>query len=175
MQTEPAKTRRGFWSPSAIILIVIWWYLAAYAVWFLISAFQEGLDGWNLFSILLIAFYVTPGVAIPIYLVYAQRRNLQHQFSKVLLWMFRVVYVSVMLAMIDCWSAASRHTTLFSTCTFAIRSGTRGYLGFGYDLTYYRSMDGPYGPVIQFWFTPIAVDMRHHHRLIHWAWSDGGD
>ena len=95
-------------------------------------------------------------------------------FGKITKWGFRVVYISVILAMCDFWSASTaRRDTVFSKCEFRITDGgSAEYVGFGYTMSYLRKMDGSaYGPVLHFWFTPFLIDAAHGKVKMHWLWE----
>jgi hypothetical protein len=95
------------------------------------------------------------------------------RWKRVLLWLFRAVSVSVILALCDCWSAGTaRRDTVFSKTSWAMDDGgTRGYTGFGYFLTYYRRMDATLcGPSVWFWFTPFTVSMARGSFEVRWLW-----
>jgi hypothetical protein len=79
--------------------------------------------------------------------------------ASLLLWALVAACVSIILGLSDCWVAGTaRRDTVFSKTVWATRDGgTRGYLGLGYSLTYYRAMSGEHGPEIWFWFTPFRM------------------
>ncbi|MDB6022165.1 MAG: hypothetical protein JWQ04_2022 [Pedosphaera sp.] len=98
------------------------------------------------------------------------RRSLKR---KILIWVIRAVCLSIMLAMLDCWSACYMRCTVFSITQFKLKDGgTTGSVGFGYFLTYYRELGGPLeGPVIWFWFSPVVIDAAHPGIRFHWIWA----
>ena len=101
----------------------------------------------------------------------------QGRFRKrrILVWMVRAMYISVILAICDVWTAGTkRDFTLFSKNTWEMSDGgTKGYIGFGYSMIYFRRLGGePFGPVIWFWFTPVVVDATGHRGIqVRWLWS----
>jgi hypothetical protein len=155
---NPNQTSNSFWRPSSVVLILVFLYSAAFAVWFSVLAFQPGAGGWDLWAVIILGVYVVPAVVIPFFLFRAFRQKRCIRLGKVLPWVFRAVYVSIILALCDSWWATGHTNTLFSKTTWATSDGgTRGYVGFGYSLTYYRSMGGRHGPEIWFWFTPFRL------------------
>ncbi len=77
--------------------------------------------------------------------------------------------VSVVLGVCDFWIAGTAHRhTLFSKAVWASGGGTRGYVGFGYSLTYYRGMGDANGPEIWYWFTPFTVYRTTEHTSVRW-------
>ena len=90
------------------------------------------------------------------------------------MWIIRAICLSLLLAMIDCWSGDFLGGTLCSVPLYKLRDGgTTGSVGFGYSLTYYRQMDGRAdGPKVWFWFTPIVIDAAHHGIKVRWLWKD---
>jgi len=101
-------------------------------------------------------------------------KSRKQRFGKMAKWGFRVVYIFVILAICDFWSASTaRRDTLFSKCEFRITDGgSAEYVGFGYTMSYLRKMDGSaYGPVLHFWFAPFLIDAAHGKVKMHWLWE----
>jgi hypothetical protein len=88
----------------------------------------------------------------------------------VCVWIVRAVYISVLMAAIDCCSGYYFRHGVFSMTWYGLKDGgTTMSVGPGYCMTFWRRMDGEaYGPEIWFWFTPFRVDMAHRNFQIHW-------
>ena len=101
------------------------------------------------------------------------KQRISPRTKKVLLWLFRAIYVSIILGICDSWVAGTaRRDTLFSKTSWAMSDGgTRGYVGFGYSLTYYRRMGGKHGPEIWFWFTPFRLCWTSEQIGANWIWT----
>lgn len=137
---------------------MVFLYLAAFALWLLVSALQPGSGDWDFWTVIILGVYAVPAGIIPFFLFRAFRERRCLRFNKGLPWVFRAACVSIILAICDSWWATGHTNTLFSKTTWATSDGgTRGYVGFGYSLTYYRSMGGRHGPEIWFWFTPFRL------------------
>ena len=95
------------------------------------------------------------------------------RLKKILLWVFFAACISIFLGITDCWVAGTaRRDTLFSKTVWAVSDGgTRGYVGFGYSLTYYRKMEGEHGPEIWFWFTPFTIYWTSEGKGIRWLFE----
>jgi hypothetical protein len=93
--------------------------------------------------------------------------------KKIVVWLIRAMYVSIILGLCDSWIASTSHRdTFFSKERWELRDGgTRGYVGFGYSLTYYREMGGEHGPEIWFWFTPFRIYWTSKRIGASWIWS----
>jgi hypothetical protein len=104
---------------------------------------------------------------------FAAIRPERSRIRTILVWLVRAVYLSVILAICDCWTASRPHKAImFSRRTWTIADGgTAGYVGFGYSLTYYRRLDVSLdGPVIWFWFTPFKVSFARRNPGLLWVW-----
>jgi hypothetical protein len=88
-------------------------------------------------------------------------------------WVIRALSLSLVLAMIDCWSGFFLGSTPCSLSLYKLRDGgTTGSIGFGYCLTYYRQLDARvYGPEVWFWFTPFVLSAAHNRLEVHWVWK----
>ncbi len=169
---QPAPTLNGFWRASTGALILVALYCAVVATWMLVSALKPDAGGWDVWGFIILGFYVVPAIIIPVFLVRAFRQKRCIRLGGVLPWLFRGVFLSVIFAMCDSWWASEHLNTLFSTTTWATRDGgTRGYVGLGYCLTYYRSLSGERGPAVWFWFTPFVIDTAHRGVQVRWLWS----
>jgi hypothetical protein len=155
---NPDQASNSFWRLSSLALSLVFLYSAAFAIWLLVSALQSGAGVWDLWGVILLAVYVAPALIIPFFLFRAFRQKHCVRLGRVLPWVFRAISVSIILAICDSWWATAHTNTLFSKTTWATRDGgTRGYAGFGYSLTYYRSLGGRRGPEVWFWFTPFRL------------------
>ena len=133
---------------------------------------QPDAGPWDFWGLIILGFHVVPALIIPVFLVRAFRQKRCIRLGKVLPWLLRGVCLSVIFAMCDSWWATEHTNTLFSVTTWATRDGgTRGYVGFGYCLTYYRSLSGERGPAVWFWFTPFVIDTAHRKLQVRWLWS----
>ena len=92
---------------------------------------------------------------------------------KIFVWIIRGMYISVLMASIDCYSGWFYGHGVFSMTLAGMRDGgTTMSVGPGYCMTFWRRMDGDaVGPEIWFWFTPFIVDAAHRGVQIHWIWS----
>jgi len=100
-------------------------------------------------------------------------RQKPSRLRRILPWVFRAIYLSMILAICDCIAAGSSHRdTLFSRNTWRMTDGgTSGYVGFGYSMTYYRRMDASLsGPVVWFWFTPFQISFARSEPELLWLW-----
>lgn len=169
---QPTRTLNGFWRASTGGLIFIALYCAAVGTWMLVSALQPDAGPWDFWGFIILGFYVVPALIIPVFLVRAFRQKRCIRLGKLLPWLLRGVCLSVIFAMCDSWWATGHTNTLFSATTWATRDGgTRGYVGFGYCLTYYRSLSGERGPAVWFWYTPFVIDTAHRGVQVRWLWS----
>ena len=170
---HPSQTLNGFWRPSTVALILVSLYSATVCVWFLVSALNPDAGEWDIWSFVILSVYVVPAILIPIFLFRAFRQKRSVRLGRVLPWVFRAVYVSVILAIWDSWSAGTdRRDTLFSKASWAMRDGgTRGYVGFCYSLTYYRRIGGEHGPEVWFWFTPFRLYWTSSRVGVSWLWT----
>jgi hypothetical protein len=93
---------------------------------------------------------------------------------KILIWIVRIIYISVLMAAIDSWTGYRYGHPIFSMTVAGWRDGgTTMTIGPGYGIRFWRPMDGSaYGPVIWFYFTPFVIDAAHRGITIHWLWSD---
>ena len=93
--------------------------------------------------------------------------------QRIVVWLVRAAYISVLLAAIDSWSAhCFRHGVVSVTMGGLKDGGTRMSVGPGYFMTFWRRMDGKaYGPEIWFWFTPFVIDAAHGGIRVRWIWT----
>lgn len=157
----------------AITLEAAWFYLLGWLVCFAIATFQPNSGRWEFEEWLLTAALLLPIVMIPWYLGRSVKHRSLPQFRHWLPWVARAIYVSIILALCDCWMASTeRRVTPFSKGTWAMSDGgTRGSVGFGYALTYHRQMGGEYGPEVWFWFAPFTVRCTTEHTGLRWLWQ----
>ncbi len=177
MQPDSGKQWNGFWSLSSVAFVLAWLYTTVYAVGLLISALQPDAGTWDVASCLFLGMFFVPVLLIPIFLIRAFRKKCHLLLGKILPWVFRVMYISVIFALCDCWWATTYRGTMFSRAQWKMKDGgTTGYMGFGYDLTYFRRIGGShYGPQVWFWFTPFIIDLGHKHAQICWIWKGAED
>lgn len=183
MQTSPDADRtpstklRFLRSGAGMMLALLWLYMIGWAIFLGMSAFQANAGGWELGEWLMTGAMLIPIIAIPVYMARCARRNASPSLKLWLTWLMRIAYVSLILAMLDSWSAGTdRRAPLFSKGIWAMRDGgTRGYVGFGYFLTYYRRIGGVHGPEVWFWFTPFTVSSTTKHVGIRWIWQNETD
>jgi len=99
-----------------------------------------------------------------------QRRSRKRKFA---VWIIRVIYAVVIMAMIDSWSFFNFRHGVFCFATEKMSDGgTTISAGPGYTLTFWRRMDGTaYGPEIWFWGAPFVIDAAHRGVQVHWIWS----
>jgi hypothetical protein len=170
VSSEAARPRA--WGPG-IPFALAWLYFVAWGSFMAVSVFQPDAGGWELEEWLLTTALLVPIVVIPIYLVRCVRRKQPPRFRPWLPWAARIMYVSIILAICDSWVAGTeRRAPLFSITTWAMSDGgTRGSVGFGYSLTYYRRMGGVHGPEVWFWFTPFTVSWTTERIGLRWLWQ----
>ena len=173
----PSAKLRFLKSGAGMLLAFLWLYMIGWAVFFGMSAFQPNAGGWELGEWLMTGAMLIPIMVIPVYITRCARRDRPPTLKHWLPWVVRIAYVSLILAMLDSWSAATdRRAPLFSRGLWAMRDGgTRGYVGFGYFFTYYRRIGGVHGPEIWFWFTPFTVSSTTKHVGIRWIWQNEPD
>jgi hypothetical protein len=88
-------------------------------------------------------------------------------------WIGLALAISVALALCDIWSASQFRRTIFSTTSWKMKDGgSTGHNGFLYSLTFWRSLDGAYGPEIWFWFTPVVIDASGARVRIRLFWAN---
>jgi hypothetical protein len=157
----------------AIVLEIIWFYMLAWGGFFAAAAFGPDagdleFEGWMLTAALLV-----PIILIPVYLSHCVNCKRIPQFRHWFPWVLRIAYVSVILAICDSWAAGTeRRAPLLSKGTWAMSDGgTRGSIGFGYSLTYYRRLSGEQGPEVWFWFSPFTVRWTSEHVGVRWLWK----
>lgn len=178
MQIRSEKEWNGFWSLSTVAFILAWLYVTVYAVFVLLSALQPpGIGTWDISDYLFLSMFFVPVVLIPIFLIRSFRKKRHLRFGKILPWVFRVMYISIIFALCDSWWATTHRGTIFSRTEWKMKDGgTKGYIGFGYQLTYFRRIGGShYGPEVWFWFTPFVVDLGHKHAQLCWVWNSMAD
>lgn len=160
-------------SKPAIILEAAWLYMFAWAVFFGVAALRPDAGRWEFEEWVLTGALLVPIVLIPAYLRYCVRRRSLPKFRHCIPWIVRVMYVSIILAMCDSWAAGTeRRAPLFSRVTWAMSDGgTRGSVGFGYSLTYHRTMGGEHGPEVWFWFMPFTVRWTSEHVGLRCLWQ----
>ena len=161
------KQAWAFFSATAFLLCSLYlrdWPMAVFTRCMLLVPIAVGavFAGWLLQFLWALVASVLPKPAHP--------RPLR---QRILVWLVRALYVSVVFAMCDLWSATTRRDTLFSRCMFEIPDGgSAEYVGFGYSISYLRSMDGSaFGPVVHFWFTPFLIDAAHGDVKVRWLWE----
>lgn len=170
---SPFPDTPRLWSGVGILLALAWLYMVAWGVFMAVSSFQPDAGGWELGEWLMTAALLVPIILIPVYLAHCVRKKHQPQMRPWLPWVVRMMYVSIILAMCDSWAAGTeRRAPVFSITTWAMEDGgTRGSVGFGYSLTYYRRMGGIHGPELWFWFTPFTVSWTTEHTGLRWLWQ----
>ena len=157
----------------AIVLAVLWLYMLAWGVFFATAAFEPDAGDWEFETCVLTGALLVPLVLIPVYLGHCVNRKLMPQFRHWLPWVLRIAYVSVLLAICDSWAAGTdRRAPLFSKSTWSMSDGgTRGSIGLGYSLTYYRRLGGEHGPEVWFWFSPFTIRWTSEHVGVRWLWK----
>ncbi len=162
-----------FWSGATIVLGLTWLYMLAWGVFMAVSALQPDAGGWELGEWVMTGALLVPIIFIPFYLVGCVRRKQAPRFRQWLPWVFRLMCLSLVLAMLDSWVAGTnRRAPLFSKVIWATRDGgTRGSIGFGYTLEYHRTIDGEQGPEVWFWFAPFTVSWTTTHTGFRWLWQ----
>jgi hypothetical protein len=148
-------------SGSVILLALLWFYMVVWWAFLVVSG------EWLIAGVIFV-----PIIALPAYLADCLHRKQLPKLKPWLPWVARIMYVSIILAICDCWAAGTEHRApLFSKTTWAMSDGgTRGSIGFGYTLTYYRRMGGVQGPEVWFWFTPFTVSWTTEHVGFRWIW-----
>jgi hypothetical protein len=172
MQIKPDKEWNGFWSLSSVGFILAWLYATVYAVLLLVSALQPNNAGtWDVASCFFLGMFFLPAVIIPIFLIRSFRKKRHLRLGKILPWAFRVIYISIIFALCDCYWMTTQGGTIFSK-----RASDIGYIGFGYHLNFLVGSGGRhFGPAIWFWFTPFEVDLGHKLPQVCWVWKGVGD
>jgi len=133
MQIKPDKEWNGFWSLSSVALILAWLYATVYAVFLLVSALQPNNAGtWDVASCLFMGLFFLPSMLISIFLIRSFRKRRHLRLGKILPWVFRIMYISLIFALCDCWWMTTRGQTIFSMRTVKAGSSV-GYSGFGYS------------------------------------------
>ena len=160
-------------SGPGILLVIAWLYMVTWGVFMAISAVQPDAGGWEFDEWVMTGACLLPIIIIPAYLIRCVIRKRLPRFRPWLPWVVRVVYVSFALALCDSWIAGTdRRAPLFSRASWAMSDGgTRGSLGFGYCLTYHRSMGGEHGPEVWFWFSPCTIRFTSEHIGLRWFWQ----
>jgi hypothetical protein len=79
-------------------------------------------------------------------------KNISPRFKKVISWLLRAFYISIIFGLLDFYSVLIHDDTLFSGRLF---SRTR-YTGFGYTIINYNKT-GFENVRLQYWFSPIAI------------------
>jgi hypothetical protein len=160
-------------SGPGILLALAWLYFVAWGDWMAVAAFGPDAGRWELGEWLMTGAVLVPIILIPLYLIHCVRQRQPPRLRDWLPWVARMMYISLILAMCDCWAAGTeRRTPIFSSTIWGMSDGgTRGYVGFGYFLTYYRRMGGVQGPEVWFWFTPFTVSATTEHVGLHWLWQ----
>lgn len=171
--SSPSRWIHLIRSAGGALLVLVWLYMVAWGVFTAISAFRPDAGGWEIGEWLITGALLLPIILIPLYLKRCLREKQAPGLKRWLPWVVRVMCLSIVLAMLDSWIAGTeRRAPLFSITTWAMSDGgTRGYLGFGYSLTYYRRMGGVYGPEVWFWFTPFTISFTTGHVGVGWLWQ----
>jgi hypothetical protein len=161
------------WSGVGLLLGLAWLYILGWAAFMITAAFQSDAGGWELGEWLMMGALFVPLLLIPFYLVHCAGRKQAPRFRPWLPWAFRIMCLSLVLAILDSWVAGTdRRAPLFSKVLWATKDGgTRGSVGLGYMLTYHRAMGGEHGPEVWFWFTPFTVCLTTEHTGLRWIWQ----
>lgn len=115
MQTTSNRPWSGFWSSSSVAMILAWLYFAAFALYQLISVWGLDARTWDLSSRLFMGMFFVPVAIIPFFLLRAWRRKRHLQLAKILPWAFRVMYISIIFALCDCWWATTEGAPFLAT------------------------------------------------------------
>ena|SRR5208283_718204 len=172
-QSMSSGTPKFLRSGPGILLAIAWLYMVAWGVWIAIPAFQPNAGGWEFEEWVVTGAWLVPIILIPLYLTGCVRRKQPLRLKPWLPWVVRIMYVSIILAICDSWIAGTdRRAPLFSHTTWGMSDGgTRVSVGFGYSLTYHRTMGGEHGPEVWFWFSPFTVRYTSQHIGLRWVWQ----
>jgi hypothetical protein len=169
---NPNRTSPRFWSLTTVACLLATLYSVAVAGWMLTSALEPDAGEWDGMATLVLGIFLGPAIAIPVLWARAFRRRQGVRIGRFLPWVFRAMYVSVILALVDTWAVTTeRRNSLFSGISFAARDGTQGYTGFGYFLTRHGQLAGWHGPTVVFWFVPIRFDWTADGVRAGWLWT----
>jgi hypothetical protein len=160
---------QGLRTPWAIALVMFWLYAAA-SVAFM---FMAGPDFRKLriWSLVYVIYLLVPPVAIPSILGRAWKQRRPVRLGRIATWIFRVLYISVILALCDClWLCnSSGYTAPFSTLDARAKGGGEAsYIGFGYFLD---SDPSSTGFTIGLWYAPFLIRISDQGIRTLWLWS----
>lgn len=160
-------------SRAGILLVLVWCYFLLWGLFIVVSGLRADSGDWGLGAWLMIGAVLIPILLIPRYLYDCARRKQAPGFKPWLPWVFRLMCLSIILAMVDSWAEGTdRRDPLFSYRVYKLKDGgTGGSVGLGYSLTYYRAMGGAHGPEVWFWFTPFTVSWTTEHVGLRWLWQ----
>ena len=159
-------------SRVGMFLVLAWCYFLLWGFFIAVAALQTDSGGWGFSEWVFSGALLVPIIGIPLYLGGCARRKQAPRLKPWSAWVFRLICLSIILAMLDSWAAGTeRRVPLFSITTGGLKDGgTRGSFGLGYSLTYYRAMGGVHGPEVWFWFTPFTVSWTTEHVGFRWLW-----
>src|SRR3984957_3760290 len=152
MQPNSGKQRNGFWSISTVVvLIMAWLFFAVFSDLFLTSSLRANAAGDRAMSCLFLTMFFVPPVLMTIFLIRCFRKIRPLKLGKILAWVFRAFYISIIFVLCDCNWWARHGGTIFSRRDWLTHGGV-GYIGFGYHVDFlYGSGGRHYGPAIWFW------------------------
>jgi hypothetical protein len=158
-------TKRRQWL-SAILLVLLWFYLLVWGIFITIKAFQENeFEDW-----ILAVTFLAPPIALTLYLIRCWLRKQAPRFNPWFPWVLRLMCVSVIFAMCDSWAFAERGYPLLTHITWRTKGQISGGIGFGYFLTCSTEVDD-FGTDVWFWYAPCTVSLTYKHVAIHWLWN----
>lgn len=152
-----------------ILLSLLWLYMFGWAIFIVVNVFRPNAGRLELEDWVLAGADLLPLILIPAYLIHCARRNQPPRLRPWWPWVARLVYVSFIFAMCDCWAFAERGAPVFMHETWRTRGYTFGGIGFGYLLTCHRDADN-YGPEVWFWFTPFTISLTTQNVGFQWFW-----
>lgn len=160
-------------SRAGLLLVLAWCYFLLLGVFMAITGLQTDSGGWGLGDWLMAGALLIPIILIPRYLGGCVRRQQAPSFKRWFPWVFRLMCLSIILAMLDSWAAGTeRGAPLVSVTTWGLKDGgTSGSVGLGYSLIYHRAMGGRHGPEVWFWFMPFTVSWTTERVSLRWLWQ----
>ena len=158
-------------SGPGIFLALVWLYMAGWGTYIAARVFGRDAGRLEFEDWVLIGADLIPILLIPIYLGRCVCRGRAPLLRPWFPWVVRLMYVSIIFAMCDCWAFAERGAPILTRITWKTRGYSFGGIRFGYCLTC-SGDEHEYGPVVWFWFSPVTITMTNGHCGIRWFFGE---